>query len=164
MIKKAFWIFIIGSILVGFIFMISNNKEEGIRVRIVANSNLDVDINNKEIVKDALEEVLNEVNSLNVAEIKNKLDEKLDQSLSKMIKVELTKSSYEAKTYDGKFIPSGTFDTLLVTIGNGDGNNFWTLLYPEYYNIEFEESNEIEYKIYIVELIEKIKEYLTNLG
>ena len=49
-------------------------------------------------------------------------------------------------------IPSGNYETLLIEIGNAKGNNFWTLLYPEYYGFEFEETNEIEYRSYFYDL------------
>ena len=57
-------------------------------------------------------------------------------------------SFYPAKTFNGKFIPSGNYETLLIEIENAKGNNFWTLLYPEYFGYEFEESHEIEYRSY----------------
>lgn len=65
--------------------------------------------------------------------------------------------TFPAKSYNGEFIPSGTYYTLLITIGKGNGNNFWTLLYPEYFNISFEDNNEIEYRSYIYDKFKKIE-------
>ena len=49
-------------------------------------------------------------------------------------------------------IASGNYETLLIEIGDAKGHNFWTLLYPEYYGYEFEETNEIEYRSYFLDL------------
>ena len=155
LVKKGIWILIIGCIVIGIGFAIANNNEEGMRVRIIANSNSDIDKKEKEVVKKELEEILNEIENLDVELIRQELNNRLNDELATKIKVEVVNSYYEAKTYENKFIASGSYKTLLITIGEGKGNNFWTLLYPEYYHVEFEESNEVEYHVYIVDLIKK---------
>ena len=76
-----------------------------------------------------------------------------DARLFHNIKVEYTIESFPAKSYKGKFIPSGNYPTILVTIGEGNGNNFWTLLYPDFFNISFDDNNEVEYRSYIYDKI-----------
>lgn len=159
LVKKGIWILIICCILVGICFMMMNNTEDGIRIRIIANSNSEVDILEKEKVKSEVEKILNDTNQIDALFIKTELNKRLEEDLAKKITVQIVDSQYEAKTYDNKFIPSGSYKTLLITIGKGKGNNFWTLLYPEYYDIEFEESNEVEYRIYFIDLL---KAFLTS--
>jgi hypothetical protein len=50
-----------------------------------------------------------------------------------------------------KIIPSGSYQTLVITLGNGEGSNWWSLLYPEYFNLTYDDFKEIEYKSYFLE-------------
>ena len=47
------------------------------------------------------------------------------------------------------------YESLLVTLGSGEGNNRWCGLFPPLCLLEAEESEEVEYKLFIQELIEK---------
>lgn len=142
------------NILVTFIYLFAlgscskENKE--VRLRILANSNSVIDQNIKIEVKEYLRNYLNN-KSILLLDL-NTLEQDLNLNFSNNIKVERKKVSYEAKTYNNKIIPSGIYDTILITIDEGKGKNFWTLLYPEYFNISFEENCEIEYKSYFYEL------------
>ena len=60
--------------------------------------------------------------------------------------------NYEAKAYEEKIIQAGYYDTILITIDEGKGKNFWTLLYPEFFDISFDGENEIEYHSYFYDL------------
>lgn len=154
MVKKGIlFLFIIG--VVTMVFVLLPTESEEIRIRILANSNSVYDIKEKEIVKEELEKILNEIDELDIDVIESKLKNRLKNVITNSINVSYVNSYYPAKSYDGKFIPSGTYKTILVTLGNGTGSNFWTLLYPKYYNIEFEEKNEIEYRVYIWDLFRK---------
>lgn len=42
----------------------------------------------------------------------------------------LTQHQFPLKVYQNLTFPAGTYDTLLVTIGNGAGSNWWCLAYP----------------------------------
>ena len=161
MIKKVSFIFIIVFIVL-FLFYVCTDKEEELRVRILSNSNSQIDLAEKQIIKDNLEEILNEEKTIDEKLIKEKLLSKTSGLINNDIKVEITYSYYPAKSYDNKFIPSGSYKTLLITIGEGKGNNFWTLLYPEYFNIEFEENNEIEYRFYIVDFFKRLTSLIEN--
>lgn len=122
---------------------------DGMRLRIVANSDNEIDQSNKlkvkEVVKRALEADVNISCSMLLQKIKSEINEPFVNT----IKVEYTNETFPAKSYKGEFIPSGTYPTLLITIGKGEGKNFWTLLYPEFFNISFEDDNEIEYRCYV---------------
>ena len=48
--------------------------------------------------------------------------------------------------------------TLVITLGKGEGDNYWSLLYPEYYGVGFEEVNtgNVTYSFW---LLEKFKSF-----
>lgn len=123
-------------------------KNQNLRLRIIANSNSTVDQENKLIVKSKVKQIIEEFKTYNYHIIENKLKEQLP-FLSKMIKVELKNELFPAKSYEDTFLPSGYYETIVITIGEGKGKNFWTLLYPDFFNISFEDDHEIEYRSYL---------------
>lgn len=150
MIKKRNIFFIIITIVYLFALISCVNNKKELRLRILANSNSEYDQNIKIEVKNYLEKYFKDTSIQNVNE--KILENSLKKQFNIKIKVERKIVDYEAKSYDGKIIPSGAYETLLVTIGEGIGRNFWTILYPEFFNISFEDDNEIQYKSYFYEL------------
>jgi len=124
-------------------------KNDTLRLRIKASSDSTEDqihkIEVKEIVKELLKENLNYKPSI----LEKKIKERVDPSFRDTIRVEYTNEIYPAKSYQGRLLPSGSYPSIVVTIGKGEGKNFWTLLYPDFFNISFEDSNEVEYRSYI---------------
>lgn len=152
--KKIF--LLISLLLVLFSITSCNNNEDKMRLRIIASSNQEEDLKDKTLIKNTIKELFEEgiisYESLNVDNLKYHLSKKLDWNLYKKLKIEKCKSYYPAKAYKNEIIPAGDFETLLITIDKGEGHNFWTLLYPEYFGYEFEENNEIEYRSYFYDL------------
>lgn len=130
-------------------------KNDSLRLRIKANSNSEIDQLNKNKVKDAVKIILEDDVNITSNNLKLKLKEMINEDFVDTIDVKYTMETFPAKSYNGEFIPSGTYYTLLITIGKGNGDNFWTLLYPEYFNISFEDNNEIEYRSYIYDKFKK---------
>ncbi len=125
------------------------NSDE-LRLRIIANSNSEVDQTKKKEIKEYLKDNLQEeLVNLQLEKMQTKLKEAFPNDA---IVVEKMVVGYEAKTYQGKILPSGYYETILITIGEGKGKNFWTLLYPEFFNISFEDDHEIEYHSYFYDL------------
>lgn len=126
------------------------------RIRIIANSNSQKDQEDKIKLRDALLEVFFEesieVTSDNIVLLDQKLKDK-KVVLDKEYKIEFTKETFPAKVQNGKFIPSGTYMTLLITIGEGKGDNWWSVLYPEFFGVNYDDKNEIEYRSFIYELL-----------
>lgn len=145
-------------IIIGIILIVSliNNKEtrsNEVRVRILANSNEGADQAEKYYLKNILVPILkkhNEPPQLEV--IKQELFEALEKQdlpLNNKIKLEYQVCAYSAQTYQDEFIPAGKYLTLLITIGSGEGKNWWTVLYPEFFGVAFEdEDHNIEYRSY----------------
>lgn len=44
--------------------------------------------------------------------------------------VQLTSSLFPTRTYGNLTFPPGHYDTLLITLGEGNGHNWWCVLYP----------------------------------
>ena len=62
------------------------------------------------------------------------------------------KKEYKGITYD-----EGYYESLVIKLGEGNGDNFWCVLFPPLCLLEVEESDvdEVEYKFFIKELIDK---------
>ncbi len=126
-------------------------------MRVIANSNETIDQYYKnEVVKimksvidcdDDYDDIVSKMDSL-----QNKINEYAD-SRNLEINIKLDKTKFPTKSLNGKVIEGGIYETLLITIGEGKGNNYWSLLYPEYYGYTFEDvdSENIEVKFYIWE-------------
>lgn len=144
-------------ILLLFIILSSCSKQnESKRLRIIAESTSTNDVNDKITIKNIIEQLFTEqtinYNTLTCEELNYYLSLRLKKDLYQKLTIEQTISYYPAKAYKGQMIPSGNYETLLIKIGKGEGNNFWTLLYPEYFGYEFEENNEIQYRSYFYDL------------
>lgn len=43
---------------------------------------------------------------------------------------ELKKEYFEYREYDGFFLPEDVYDSLIITIGSGEGKNWWCVVFP----------------------------------
>ena len=156
--------------------LIYNNKEEyilipneAIRVRVIANSDNIDDIDIKEKVKDDLSKelikLLENVNTIN--EVRKIINNNLD-FINRIVDKSLKKFNYDKSytiNYGLNYFPekefkevkydSGYYESLVITLGEGKGPNYWCVLYPPLCNLNEVENKEIEYKILIKELIDK---------
>jgi len=151
-----------------------NSKEfiiptEAIRLRVVANSNNQEDQKVKyeltNYMQEKLFELLKDTKGIDEARkiINNNIDY-LSNEVQKKLDDEKYPFSYELK-YGLNFFPEkvykdvkyeeGYYESLLITLGEGKGNNWWCVLFPPLCIMEAEESEEVEYKFFIQELIEK---------
>lgn len=151
-------------IILGLVFIIGiiNIKSDNhIRVRVIANSNSINDQNIKNDVVEILKKIIDANDSLDIVESKmNVLKKELKYYQEKnniKIAVELKKTNFPSKRLNSKVIPSGVYETLLITIGSGEGNNYWSILYPEYYGITFEDNSfeNLSFKSYFYELFKQ---------
>ena len=90
------------------------------------------------------------------------------------VKTEITNMYFTTRYYDNYTLPSGMYDALRITIGNGKGHNWWCVMYPTICVSPVEEKDEkakeafeekqydivtntkLQYKFKIVEIFEKI--------
>lgn len=152
------------------IFILVINKEEviipneSIRFRVIANSNDDQDQKlKKEIVDNLFKEIINDdVN--NIAEERKFLKKKLpeftkivertinNKNTTEKYTINYGKNYFPEKKYKGVIYPEGEYESLVITIGEGQGENFWCVLFPPLCLIDEEE---VEYPSLIRQIISK---------
>lgn len=145
--------------------------EESIRIRILANSNSIEDQLIKKIVKTNIElEVENDLkDSKDITTsrtiINNNLSkyEKLIQNVLKNenknqeINIDFGYHYFPEKKYKGVKYEAGEYESLLITLGEGKGDNWWCVLFPPICSLEVEDENttDIEYTLFVKEMFEK---------
>ncbi|NLP31218.1 MAG: stage II sporulation protein R [Clostridiales bacterium] len=142
-------------------------NEDFIRLHVVANSNLKHDQELKLIVRDGLIKAINnglvketmivanansEKASLNIEQTKEYIKKNLTE-LEKVAKNIIEREGYDypvsadlgvvwipKKTYDGITFPAGNYEALNVKIGEGEGENWWCVLFPPLCLIETDDN------------------------
>lgn len=154
-------IIVILAILIGIISyskMISEN--EMIRFRIIANSNTEVDQITKYRILDSLREELSYKANTKSEEKKHIIDsiplmsDKVHNILNNdNYTINYGINYFPQKEYKGKKYDEGYYESLVITLGDGDGSNFWCILFPPICTMPDED---IEYKSIIKETLSKI--------
>ena len=143
--------------------------EEAIRFRVLANSN---NVYDQEVKMDVAMSVQNEIYSLlknqesisesrkiikdNIPQIESVVEKIFkEKNYVNTFKVSYGDNYFPEKTYKGVTYEEGIYESLLITLGEGKGDNWWCVLFPPLCLIEAEESSEVEYKFFVQELIEK---------
>jgi len=160
----------------GFYFIISDVMaknieipDDAIRIRVVPNSNSDYDQEIKEKVRDELQtsmyDLLKDTKSSddarklleeNLGYIKNNVKNVLErEKYNKNYDVNFGMNYFPEKEYKGVKYEEGYYESLLVTLGEGKGDNWWCVLFPPLCLIEAEESTDVEYKSIVKELLDK---------
>lgn len=143
-------------IILLFICLLIPNKNDEVRVRIIANSNEQVDINNKYQVREALVKIfkaytyddVNEFLSNNLNLIINDLKKELSSDLFCLLKISYEETYFPPKSKNNTFLPSGKYKTLLIEIDEAEGSNWWSVLYPEFFNVDYEDFSEVKFEWY----------------
>ena len=145
--------------------------DESIRIRIIPNSDNITDQYIKKQVKTNLEIEVEEdlKNSNSIEESRKIINNNLNnyqKTIEEVLKNENTNQNFQIdygyhyfpeKTYKGVKYKEGEYESLLVTLGKGKGDNWWCILFPPLCSLEVEENNSenIEYSLYIKEMFEK---------
>lgn len=163
-------------VLIILILFLSNIKasnkiipDEAIRLRVIANSNTkydqDIKLKVRDKVQTKLYELLKDTNGIDNARkiINDNLDD-IDKTVSTTLNVENYNKSYNInfgqnyfpkKKYKGITYKEGYYESLVITLGSGEGDNWWCVLFPPLCILEAEKSDEVEYKFFIQELLKK---------
>lgn len=158
------------------ISIVGNNVEqvmvpkEAIRFRVIANSNSmedqDIKIQVRNVIQKELNNLLKNVSSKKEAEeilrnhdfyFKKYLDNVLSKS-NQDYKIQYGKNYFPEKVYKGVTYPEGYYESLVVTLGEGKGDNWWCVLFPPLCSLESEEmmeQEEIEYRFLVKDLIDQ---------
>ncbi len=160
--------------LLSIIYVVNKNDsvkipDSAIRFRILANSNSPKDQKIKEEVSNKLQKRLytllkhtktiksaREKINENINVIKDSLDNEMkDKQYSYTIDYGM--HYFPKKTYKGITYKEGNYESLLVTLGEGNGDNWWCVLFPPMCVMEAEEKNisNVQYKSFIKEIISR---------
>ena len=115
-----------------------------VRLHIVANSDSQIDQSVKLLVRDAVIDELSPIisnasNPSHAQQIINdnlSLVEKAAQSVLKKNNLSYgatalcTISHFPTKQYENIILPAGNYNALKIILGNGDGQNWWCVMYP----------------------------------
>lgn len=160
------------------VIFVSNNTtddliipDESIRIRVIANSNSSRDQLIKQVVREKVEkEVTNLLTDIdNIDDARNVLEDNLSL-INDSVEEVLKKNNYDTeykidfgynlfpeKKYKGVVYKEGYYESIVVTLGEGEGDNWWCVLFPPLCLMETDENNleEVEYKSFIKEIIDK---------
>lgn len=189
-------ILLIGIIFTMFTTMINRTvtagneiRSETLRLHIIANSDNDIDQELKLKVRDAVLEATGELFAevsgkseavaaakFSANDIKAVAEEIIiSEGFDYPVQVEVTKMWFETRNYDNFTLPAGDYDAVRIIIGEGEGKNWWCVMYPalclpgaeeaiEKYekNSSFIYGNGYEIRFKIIEWIEEIKQLLSK--
>ncbi len=141
--------------------------KDAIRFRIIANSNNITDQEQKLKVgltlNKYLDDLLKEAKSKTEAEkiitnnlttIKNKVTQIAPEN-----NINYGENYFPEKEYHGIKYPSGNYESLVITLGKGNGHNWWCVMFPPLCLLEGKNTNQedVQYKFLIKEIIDKYK-------
>lgn len=165
--KKILFLLIIPVILIS---MNTKTEEDNmLRVRVIANSNSKYDQEIKTKVsnnlktklynllkeEDSIETARKKIND-NMSELSNNVNESL-KDIDYSYTINYGYNYFPEKEYNGKTYKEGNYESLLVTLGKGEGDNWWCILFPPICLLEAEETNEeVEYSSFFKTLFDKI--------
>lgn len=125
--------------------------QEAIRLRILANSDSEGDQALKRLVRDAVNkeitEWVSELTSIEEARslIKSRLPEIQEiaenvveeENSDQTVKANFGKVDFPTKLYGQFLYPAGEYEAILITLGEGDGANWWCVLFPPLCFLDF---------------------------
>ena len=170
-------IFIILLVFITSLLIYNNEKENSIiipdtsiRLRVVPNSNSSFDQNMKSKVKEYLENntytLIKEHNDID--EVRKIINENIPNIKENVIKI-FNDNNYDMdfdinygynffpkKEYRGIKYNEGYYESIVISIGEAKGDNWWCVLFPNLCLVDLEQHGDTEYKIWLVEAINKI--------
>lgn len=126
--------------------------DDAIRLRILANSDSDEDQRTKQLVRDHvnayISEIVQHIDNISegrrvieasVPEIERIVQRTLEQENSNdsFSVAYRTNVSFPTKVYDHYIYPAGEYEAVLITIGEGQGANWWCVLFPPLCFLDF---------------------------
>lgn len=158
-------------LLIAIIIILPNQKEKDdvLRIRVIANSNSEYDQKIKNQVSDNLKqqlyELLKEEKNIenarkiiknNITNLSNNIEKNL-QDVNYSYTINYGYNYFPEKQYKNTTYKEGNYESLLVKLGKAEGNNWWCILFPPLCLIEAEESNEeVEYQSFFINIINKL--------
>ena len=140
--------------------------KEAIRFRIIANSNTEEDqALKKHIVRNISKDLLLESKNIgearkyivnNIPNFEEKVKETLkEENKETEVSINYGQNYFPRKEEHGIVYEEGEYESLVITLGEGKGDNFWCILFPPICMVD--ESNNVEYKSLIKEVLNRYK-------
>lgn len=167
--KKVFGFALI-LIIIGVLLVCDLHKPTNqtyLRIHIRANSNLEVDQNVKYEIKDQIVDYLTPLlaggktfemakniiseNLANIEQVANSV--LIGKGFSYTAKAKLNEEFFPTRSYSSLTLESGFYDALIVSLGSGQGDNWWCVVYPPLCFVSSENVS-IAYKSLIWEIID----------
>lgn len=169
-------IIIIALTILVAVFIYKENKnndlvlDNTIRLRVIPNSNSAIDQNMKIKVKDYLEEntynLISNEDNIDIAREKIKEDiPNIENNINKIFadnnynmdyKVSYGYNYFPEKEYNGIKYNKGYYESLVISIGKAEGDNWWCFLFPNLCLVDTKNKDNNEYKSWVLESINKI--------
>lgn len=170
--KKLLIVVII--VICGYVFMNVHAEtlmipDEAIRMRVLANSNSEYDQSIKKQVSMELQKSMYHLlkNTKGIDQARDVIKSHMGE-IEASVKATLTRLDYDKgyeinygmnyfpnKEFHGVTYEEGYYESVLVTLGSGEGDNWWCVLFPPICLLEAEESDQVEYKFFVKELLEQ---------
>ena len=157
--KKIIYITLIIFIL-STAFFSNNSKvtipEESIRFRIIANGNDLTDQSMKQNIRKDLENNLFKLieNSKSIEETRKIINDNQDlikETLDKYntpYNINYGYNYFPEKEFEGSTYSAGDYESLVITLGEAEGDNWWCVMYPPLCLLESKEEN-VEYEFFL---------------
>lgn len=166
--KKTIIILCIIILLLTFTKSNTRIPKDSIRFRVIADSN---DINSQslkqKVVENLKSNLINTNKFTNIVETREFLKENIplytnivdktlkDNNSNEDFHINYGKNYFPEKEYNNETYPEGEYESLVITIGKGLGQNFWCVLFPP---LCFDEKEDYHYKSFIKEIFTKLFE------
>lgn len=160
----------LGLILMFYLWFGNNAKNnniiptDAIRIRILANSNTIDDQNIKQEVKEEVEKYLYKLlkNVENPIEAEKVIKENIN-SVKDIVRnifgddfnINFGLNYFPKKVYKGIEYNEGYYNSLVISLGKGLGDNWWCILFPPLCMLEGNELDDVEYRSLVSDMIKQ---------
>ena len=166
--KKIIYIVLI--IIVMYLWITSGNNNvlprDSIRFRIIANSNDRIDQTTKLLIKKDLEHNLfplleassSPEETKNIIENNQQVIKNTIEKYNVPYSINYGKNYFPEKNFNGIIYEEGEYESLVISLGEASGNNWWCIMYPPLCLLEnnTSQNDKIEYKSYLWEIISQL--------
>ena len=166
--KKIIYIMLI---IIGMYLWITNGNNnvlpnDSIRFRIIANSNDRLDQTTKLLIKKDLEHNLfplleassSPEETINIIENNQEVIKNTLEKYNVPYSINYGKNYFPEKKFNGIIYEEGEYESLVISLGEASGNNWWCIMYPPLCLLEnnTSQNDQIEYKSYLWEIISQL--------
>ena len=130
-------------LLIAFSASADSPPSDVARIHVIANSDSREDVRLKMKVADEVKELLKDGICHSREDIETLLESRLDEitrrcnavlreeGSSQLARAEVGVRHFERRTIDSSALPEGDYLSLVITLGEGEGHNWWGLLFPD---------------------------------